>query len=593
MKSLIILLILFISPRAQFIDPYGIYTNYTSTVNGFYQIGICTCERDTQVNTVTFNNIKNITFGSYTFQGTQTFKINITTTDIVNIITDHTNNIRYSLDGTIWSNTLQGHAYICGILGEVLIEIVPSISNLVRFYLFKQIECNNSLGTNGTFATAKIKGYSTLSYVTYGYGFAIFIYSNTTGCTLDTYLYYTGPNNNKYNYSIGSSYAQSVSYTGSYTLVFYISPENKDIECNIIVQFSNIIINTPYTAPVLFYNNTQIIKYLILNQTYDPSWNGTLVLDGGTSVNSPTVQIKNLNNSQVYQIFSEYNLIDNVTYFQPLLIENGEYIDTSVILNPNFTFTQDLTINMSTVNLNTTRIPVNLTVQDADIILSKNTSVNGISFYGNNTIIGENTLNIVGSANFSGVLNINRTFGSDPTYIIMTYNSSQGQFSTVNTSKDSISEGCRESKPVYTKNQLEVHFTVNERCDAESKEPDGILYYVVIPIVVILVVLILIAAILILKVPAIRKRVFPHRDRPYYINSTPSSEDMKYAPSTYTPRGVQSSSSVTVPPISRQAVKGPFASTKVRKSSSKSDKQGGYLSPREPRSPRGARDPNQ
>lgn len=529
MKSIILLFLSsFIVLNAQFLDPYGIYTNYTARSPGFFKAGICKCENNVLVNNKHFNNIDEFTIGnSYKFNNSSiVFKINVNSTNVINLFTDHMNVIKYSLDGIEWSNKYIGQFYTCNIFGEILINITSTTGSLLRFQTISVNNCNTTRHTDNIHVE-QIRGNSTLRYPTRSFGFSLFVISNTTGCNLNTYLYYNGSNGNKYNYSIGSSYAQTISTIGDYDISLYIYPDTYGAntkECEVIIHITDLTYNTQYTSPVLFYNGTQIIEYLLLNKTYDPSWSGTINLDGGTSINGFSFNITNLNNSQVYSIFKEFNLLDDVVYFQPLLISEGEYLDTDLSITSSFNFTKDLMIINSTVNINTSSIPVNIILDNSFVIITQNVTIRSAEFQGNNTLNSNSTLNIQDHVILNGILTLDSTNYSG-THVVMTYNSSNGTFSKIGTK-----DPCVTSNPKYGETQLSVVFKIKEECRGTSEEDDGILYYVVIPIIVILVVLSIIAAILILKVPSIRKRVFPHRDRVHYIRNK------SYAPPVKTKR---------------------------------------------------------
>lgn len=520
-KIVCIIILCIHSVNSQFLDPYGFYNRYNVPSPGFYKAAICNCESVQKLSSSAFIKYEEIPIGGFRFYANYTeitIRINLTNTNVFNMFTDHVNIIKYTLDGINWSNDYKGQFYICNIKGYILINIISTTKSMIRFYTLDAKNCSVT-GNNDTIINEKIIGDTTLNYTFNSFGMGLFIISDTPGCNFNTYIVCddTFSIGNKYNYSIGASFAQRRSTFTPYNIYLYIIPQNKQLECDIVIHLTSLIYIDFNTSPVLFYNNTQIINYLLINQTYDTNWNGVIPLDGGTSINSLNFNVRNLNNLQVYSIFKEYDFIDNLTYFQPLLVEYGDYIGSNVTINNNFNFTQNLIINMSNMDINISNIPVNITLQDSNIILYQDINIKGIDFQGNNTIIGNSSI-FVNDVNFSGLLtlDLNTTFIRTESQTIMRYNNSNGVFTDI---KVNNIDNCTKLVPKYTENQLSILFKVKYSCQdtiSSGGIPDNILYYIVIPIVVILVILSIIIVILIVKVPSIRNRVFPHRDKLFY-----------------------------------------------------------------------------
>jgi len=515
MQTIFLFLIFLPLSQCQIIDVYGIYNNYSYYGIIYQKSSICYCPINncTIIQPSPKINISNLlSIGKlYSFNNkTISFKINLTICDPININTDYFNYIQYSYDGITWSNKDYGFSYLCSKIGIIYINITSTILESIRFDITQVNRCNYTkdsvadnylinLVTNSTETIFNfyIKGYSYSTYVT------------SDNCELDNYLYYESTYSLlKYNYSIGSSFAWSNNYLDTYNLSYYIKT-NESKNCSILIYISSNIVNSIYTSNILFYNGSQVLDYLKIGNVYNLS-SVEVTLDGGISTvsynSSHKYLIKSMNNSEVFKNIKYFEPNPDDYDFSPLLKYYNIYINTSLIIDLNTIFISNyLVINNSFANINLTLIPIYLNIiNSSTLFINEKVDVKGLSFSGNNTfnLIKTLTVNVNGSANFSGNLTINSQ------NILITYFNHTGEFDNVVLNNKTL---CK-SQIIYTQSQLMI--LTRDECTDNTNTNTNTILYIVIPII--LVIIIIIIAVVLLKVKLFRKKLFPHRDRTFF-----------------------------------------------------------------------------
>jgi len=517
--NLFIFLTLLITVQCQFIDPYGIYQNYSNTYGIFYYSGIfCNSTKPCLSNNLT--NPSNLTLTinqKYVYyQSEIIFDINVDTCDPITVTTDHVNYVEYSYDGLNWIHKTKGISYIEQMTGNIKIKISSSIQQTIRFSIYNYTSCYNiSSGDSDEIFNKSIIGDSVLNYGLNTFGFSSIWYS-TNDCDFDVITYYSSNDplyNKYYNYSDLNSLTVRGSSRYLYDITLYVYPKDKTQVCNIDIHFSSLSTKSMYTTPTLIYNGIQVSQYLILNETYDLLWSGNLSLYGGASTELINYQIHNLNNSQVYSILNEYQL--NTTYFKDLLILNGEYHDILITLDNTFNFTTNLNLNNVTVDLRVESIPINISVSDSVLIVNNNVSLDGLHFTGVNSIYLNNQTTInTNISNFSGTLNLTISNYTNGTIGIIKYQEHTGFFDNITI--NGVNE-CTKYHSNYTKSELIVVFEVDESCSGSVDESQ--MMYIIIGVAIFLVLIAIIIVVVIFKVNKLRRNVLPHRDRTLFIPS--------------------------------------------------------------------------
>jgi hypothetical protein len=433
--------------------------------------------------------------------------------------------------------------------GNIQIKITATITDNIRFYITENVVCPTlSYTLNDTIINEQITGDYNVTYNTRGYGFSSIWYT-TNNCEFDTIFSF-----NNIIYTNLTNYVLYDKNNNSYTVNYQFLPKDKINPCNITIHLSNLMNTFIYTNAVLIYGNTQIVDYLLLNQTYDMNWNGNVTLKSSSTVYTNYQFIK-VNDSQVYFIIKNYPV--NVTsYFDPLISYYGNYNVGTITLDGNFNLSNsNLNFNNAYVNITLVDIPIDTSVQDSTLLLNNDVSIKNIQFVGENQLILNNQSIInTSTADFSGnlTISISSTIPDNSNLTIIKYSNHTGEFD--NLIIQNISN-CTNYRVEYTKSALVAFFQVNTTCN--SPGGNTLFLYIIIPVIVFLVISTIIIVIVIFKVRKCRREVLPHRDRTMFKSKSNLNATLGTKKGTYKIRSNKSNTNFPdIVPASHQSNQG-------------------------------------
>jgi len=341
---------------------------------------------------------------------------------------------------------------------------------------------------------------------------------------------------------INSTFAISTINVGDYIDNFNIKLKiTPNMNCSVSIYLTNTTFYHYVISDVLYYNNNQITNYLVINDTYDPYWNGTININGYLSSYNPSIPVLPITNLVIFNNMSKFNVSSG--YFDPLLKYYGVYppssllytyiMSTSITLDSSFNFSTDLLVNNSILNINVSSIPIRLDIQNSLLILPPNyLSIDSLALSNSTLQINDGQLIIIKQANFSGTLHISNLTGTNGTLI--NYGSRRGQFDSIiiNNSTDK----CGDYNFTYTPSSLQYLFKPRSDCTTPD---DPTLEYIILGVCGGIIVIALIIIVIIFGVKWCRKRVFPHENRTALPNDN-MSKTLSTKPSNYDGRRLRS-----------------------------------------------------
>ena len=458
---------------------------------------------------------------------TYSFKFLSSTCNPFSLETDYGNKIFYSYDKINW---IYGgnFVYIDSMLGYVYVNITTN-----RYRLGINIKkLNNFSGITGNLISDQITSPKTyiFNYTTDKLGFLV--QSNTLGCKLQNSIEYTSNiTSDILRYNFDSIFGLTTSWLYPFNATFNISLTiipNKN--CNVSIYITNSLYLYAFISNILYYNNSQVVDYLILNQTYDPYWNGSVDLTTYLSSSFSSVTVKNMDNAEVFAQMDKFSVPSG--YFDPLLRYYGIYANSSVLIDPTFNFSTGLIINNTFITIgNIPVIPVKMDLINATLVLSQETVITGeLSITGNTSLqlnqgvlIIENQTTISGDLYITDTINVNSSVEGNGTILeILKFQNLTGKFDHIILTNISR---CLKYTPVYKESSLSLVFSKDDGCSqgpggsggSENNDTDMTIMIVTIVLVLAFAIIIGVIVIVVFKVRWCRQRVFPHRDRTKFV----------------------------------------------------------------------------
>lgn len=515
--------------RSQVFDPHTIYSNNMTSSIIYFKPKLCNCPSVCQTNNNSIPELQTFKFTTwYKFNNISAiiFKMVVTRCNPIIINTDHFNDISYSFDNISWTKTI-GYAFVCPMMGEIYIRIeqkIKLIPKLLRWSAIQTGFCNTTTMTNYVISEKASYNFSAIRY------FGIVIISN---CELKNTLSLSHSNISQINYNIDTAFAlEFTTNTDIINISLDIEPKLGYTNCSINLYTTNLTLQDIFTANVLFVNssNTNIDELIVLQETASYNINHTenITINGYLSCRPSMFEISNMKNSDVYSLLAN-NIINITDYFDSLL-DYYQNIDSKTI-NIDEIFIIPIgnivNLNNSFITINISQVPLGINIENSILIISKPVTIESLNISGNNTWIlnetsGSNIL-INDTATLSGNLIVFGLNNYTQNYTLLQYKNVSQKFDNITI--QNISD-CIQTTPDYQQYKLVILFSVLPECQSiynnssninESLSTEQLLYYIILPLLFFLIIVAVVVSIVLLKVKYFRKKVFPHKDKAYFV----------------------------------------------------------------------------
>lgn len=540
---------LILATVGQVYDPYRLVSpGFTS--NFYYnRPEICDCPATCAVNPSTLSYFP-IGIGALYIHTVSDYNVtaNISQCSPIIVETDHTTRVLYSFDNVTW---VVAKRYICPMYGKLHIRLTNMVyTNPIKmqWQLYNPPNC-----TYTSLISENVTGTKVYQYNTTDTRFGAYLDTNCSTPLNLSYYSTTDPVPKVYSMPATTShFAIKSAVIDTYYITITIDGKSG---CDVKLYYTNKTTSTRSSTPYLFVNGVQSYGAIFFNNgQYNMTSNINVTVYGNLTTTPDNATISNMNNTAAYTALTN-GVFEDSSYFDPLRVYYGVYDNQTIVLNDTFVmpptgeinFTNTI-INITVANItgqinlvNTTVFILNTSFTVTNLTMSGNNTIN----IGNGTVLVSNTLVVTGSLTIDGLI-MNMT---DKNVSIFNYVNISGQFDEVLVKTNMT---CYTSTPQYKESQFLILFKVKEECvpqlhtyimvpgpsgesiwvevpnapnnltnatnatNAPNAIDQKLLYIIVFPIIG-AIILIVFFVVLVLKVPALRNRIMPYRDRENFV----------------------------------------------------------------------------